>query len=146
MDRIGPIATGIELAEFLAGRGRDVTVIEKGPVAAVEMAHPRRWRVLHDIREMGVEVLTEAYVESIEDDHVLYSVAEEGTDSKTRKTSRRPVDSVILTLGLTSNPALADRIRAEGIEPICVGDCNGVGYIEGAISQGFQAALAIGEP
>ena len=133
---------GIELAEFLASRGRDVTVIEKGPVAAVEMAHPRRWRVLHDIRQMGVELLTEANVESIEDDHVLYSLVEEGADSKT---SRLSADSVILTLGLTKNLTLADRIRAEGIEPICIGDCNGVGYIEGAITQGFQAALAIGE-
>ena len=111
-------------------------------MAAVEMAHPRRWRVLYDIRQMGVEVLTEANVESIEDDHVLYSHVEEGADSKT---SRLFVDSVILTLGLTNNLTLANRIRAEGIEPICIGDCNGVGYIEGAITQGFQAALAIGE-
>jgi len=142
---VGGGLVGIELAEFLASRGRNVTVIEEGPVAAVEMAHPRRWRVLHDIRQMGVEVVTEAKVESIEDDHVLYSLVEEEAGANTTKTSRRPVDSVILTLGLTSNPALADQIRAEGIEPICIGDCNGVGYIEGAISQGFQAALAIGD-
>ena len=139
---VGGGLVGIELAEFLAGRGRDVTVIEKGPVAAVEMAHPRRWRVLHDIREMGVELLTEAKVESIEDDHVLYRSCKEGSDSTT---SRRLVDSVILTLGLTDNLTLADQIRAEGIEPICIGDCNGVGYIEGAIRQGFQAALSIGD-
>ena len=79
---VGGGLVGVELAEFLAGRGRDVTIIEKGPVAATEMAHPRRWRVLHDLREMGVTLLTDSCVESIEKDHVLFrpSESEEGAE------------------------------------------------------------------
>ena len=139
---VGGGLVGVELAEFLAGRGRDVTIIEKGPVAATEMAHPRRWRVLHDLREMGVTLLTDSCVESIEKDHVLFrpSESEEGAEM-----GRVEADSVILTLGLTSNPELADQLRTDGIEPVCIGDQNGVGYIEGAISQGFQAGLEIGD-
>ncbi|MEE3327651.1 MAG: FAD-dependent oxidoreductase [Myxococcota bacterium] len=140
---VGGGLVGVELAEFLAARGREVTVIEKGPVAATEMAHPRRWRVLHDLREMGVKLLTDACVESIEEDHVVYSQVQEEEGAQM---SRVEADSVILTLGLTPNPDLAERLRADGIEPICIGDCNGVGYIEGAIAQGFQAGLEIGEP
>ena len=39
----------------------------------------------------------------------------------------------------------ADALRAAGIEPVEIGDCQGVGYIEGAIRDGFHAALEIGE-
>ena len=91
---------------------------------------------------MGVTLLTDSCVESIEKDHVLFrpSESEEGAEM-----GRVEADSVILTLGLTSNPELADQLRTDGIEPVCIGDQNGVGYIEGAISQGFQAGLEIGD-
>ena len=139
---VGGGLVGVELAEFLADRGRHVTVIEKGPVAATEMAHPRRWRALHDLREMGVQVLTEACVEAIEEDHVVYRASDQADQNEA---NRVVADSVILTLGLMSNPGLADALRAQGVEPVCIGDCNGVGYIEGAIAQGFQAGIEIGD-
>ena len=48
---------GVELAEFLAERGREVTVLEESPVLAAEMALPRRWRILYTLREHGVQLL-----------------------------------------------------------------------------------------
>ena len=43
---VGGGLVGIELAEFLAERGRRVSVLEEGRVMAAQMAHPRRWRGL----------------------------------------------------------------------------------------------------
>src|SRR5262249_60905401 len=62
---IGGGLVGAELAEFLAERGREVSVLEEGPVIAREMAHPRRWRVLHELREAGVRLHTRARVLAI---------------------------------------------------------------------------------
>ena len=133
---------GIELAEFLAERGRRVTVIEKSKVAASEMAHPRRLRALHDVRELGVTLVMEATVEEISDTHVLY---ERILDNGQKERVWLEADTVIQTLGSIPNSELPDLVRTAGVEPICIGDCTGVGYIEGAIHDGFHAALSIGE-
>ena len=139
---VGGGLVGIELAEFLAERGRRVTVIEKSKVAASEMAHPRRWRALHDVRELGVTLVMEATVEEITDTKVLY---ERVLDNGQKERVWTEADTVIQTLGAIPNSELPDLVRAAGVEPICIGDCTGVGYIEGAIHDGFHAALSIGE-
>jgi hypothetical protein len=51
--------------------------------------------------------------------------------------------SVIVTLGLEPNPNLAARLKSSNARVVSVGDCTGVGYIEGAIREGFEAALAL---
>ena len=40
--------------------------------------------------------------------------------------------------------AVKRRLRQEGIEPLVIGDCSGVGYIEGAIRDGFEAGASVG--
>ena len=59
---IGGGLVGAELTEFLVERGRNVTVVEEGEKFALEMAHPRRWRVLYELRESGVELVPRADV------------------------------------------------------------------------------------
>ena len=137
---VGGGLVGIELAEFLAERKRKVSVLEEGEIFALEMAHPRRWRVLHDIREAGVDLIGRARVERISEHEVEFSVADaEG------KTEKRHVEAqnVIITLGLAANPGLAARLEGLETRIISIGDCTGVGYIEGAIRDGFHAALSL---
>ena len=40
--------------------------------------------------------------------------------------------------------SVADVFRAEGFDPVVIGDCTGVGYLEGAIRDGFHAGLGVG--
>jgi hypothetical protein len=40
---------------------------------------------------------------------------------------------VIVAKGATGSTALADQLRAAGFAVFTAGDCNGVGYIEGAM-------------
>jgi len=138
---IGGGLVGIELAEFLAERKRQVTVLEEGPIFALQMAHPRRWRVLHDIREAGVELVAGARVDRISEHSVDFSVS----STRNEKVETRSVEasSVIVTLGLEPNPNLAARLEASDARVVSVGDCTGVGYIEGAIREGFEAALSL---
>ena len=139
---IGGGLVGVELAEFLAERGRRVTVLEEGEVFASEMAHPRRWRALHELREMGAELLNPARVDRISEHDVEFTLSGAGDKAESLRVE---ADSVIITLGLEPNPDLAASLETSGTPVIPVGDCTGVGYIEGAIREGFHAALTLDE-
>jgi len=132
---VGGGLVGIELAEFLVHRGRIVVVITEGDKAALEMAHPRRWRVLADLREHGTQIVSGASDVRILRNEVLCSV--EGEERSF------PADHVVIATGLASDSRFADELRAAGIDPIEIGDCSGVGYIEGAIRDGFHAAATL---
>jgi 2,4-dienoyl-CoA reductase (NADPH2) len=139
---IGGGLVGVELAEFMVERGRDVTVLEEGPTFATEMAHPRRWRVLHDLREAGVHLIDQATVTRIDEHAVHY---ETGPHEGHVTPEEVPANTVVIATGLVANPELADALLEQGITPIVIGDCQGVGYIEGAIRDGYHAALEIGD-
>jgi 2,4-dienoyl-CoA reductase-like NADH-dependent reductase (Old Yellow Enzyme family)/ribulose 1,5-bisphosphate synthetase/thiazole synthase len=132
---IGGSLVGIELAEFLSERGRDVIVLEEGSTLGTAMALPRRWRALYTLRAHGVTLLTDVHVDGITDAGVLY------TKDGAQQTA--PADSVILAAGVQENRGLADSLAGVGTEVRLLGDCKGVGYIEGAIMDGAHAALAI---
>ena len=132
---LGGGLVGIELAEFLVHRGRSVTVLEEGEKLALEMAHPRRWRVLHDLREDGADLITEVGDISIEKGEVRYRVSD--------REERVSADHVVVATGLEADRSLADELRERGVDPIEIGDCTGVGYIEGAIHDGFHAAARL---
>jgi 2,4-dienoyl-CoA reductase (NADPH2) len=133
---IGGGLVGVELAEFLCERGREVCILEEGNTLAVEMALPRRWRVLHGLREHGVALRTGVNVEEITDEGVVYT-------AKDGARSTAPTDTVILATGAGENRSLAEALEGLGAEVHLLGDCRGVGYIEGAIMDGARIARAI---
>jgi 2,4-dienoyl-CoA reductase (NADPH2) len=133
---VGGSLVGVELAEFLCERGREVWVLEEGSTLAVEMALPRRWRALHGLRARGVALLTGVSVEEINDEGVVYA-AEDGA------TSIAPVDTVILAAGAGENRSLARALEGLGAEVHLLGDCRDVGYIEGALMDAVCIARAI---
>jgi len=132
---IGGGLVGLELAEFLVERDREVSVIEEEPTPGAEMSIPRRWRVLHILRTHGVNLLTEARVEAITDLGVVY--VKDGTQQTVA------VDSVILASGVQENRGLADALGGTGAEIHLLGDCKGVGYIEGALLDANKLARQI---
>jgi 2,4-dienoyl-CoA reductase (NADPH2) len=137
---IGGGLVGVELAEFLSGRGRQVTVLEEGSHLAVEMAHPRRARVLEDARHAGVIFETNARVLEITAACVRFELQDGDAAPEAREVA---ADTVVVASGLVPNPGPARSLRAAGIELQEIGDVTGVGYIEGAIHDGFRAALAL---
>jgi len=137
---VGGGLVGLELAEFLAKRGRRVTLLEEGPKLGLEMAHPRRWRVLDDLRQLGVEMVPNARVRAIGSEAVDYEV---GLSEDERLAASVDADTVILAVGLEANPAVASGLAGLGIPMREIGDVSGVGYLEGAIRDGFHAALSL---
>jgi 2,4-dienoyl-CoA reductase (NADPH2) len=133
---IGGGLVGAELAEFLSDRGRDVCVLEEGDCLAAEMAPPRRWRVLHRLREAGVQLKTGARVTAIDDAGVHYRDGD-GPSSVAR------ADSVILAADTRDDREGAQRFADLAPEVFVIGDCDGLGYIQGAILDGARAAHRI---
>lgn len=130
---IGGELVGIELAEFLHERGRTVTVIEPAPRLGKGLLLVRRMRILSELKEHGVALHGGVSDISIGKDAVQFTNAGAATHAI-------PADHVIVAMGASGDTSLADRLRSAGYRVETVGDCNGVGYIEGAIRGGADAA------
>ncbi len=137
---IGGGLVGLELAEFMVERGREVTVLESSRDFGLEMAHPRRWRVLHDLEHHGVGLVARAEVRSIGEAEVTY--ARKGREDEIT-TETVKADTVILAVGLSANPEITSGLEGLPIPIQEIGDVKGVGYIEGAIRDGFEAAMSL---
>lgn len=134
---LGGGLVGLELGEFLGERGRHVTILEEGPKFGLEMAHPRRWRVLDDLRRHDVELVPRARIRAVQEKTVEFDVQVGKDEIEARSIE---ADTVILAIGLDSNPDVTTRLAEAGVPVREIGDVSGVGYLEGAIRDGFQAA------
>ncbi|MBM3660420.1 MAG: FAD-binding protein, partial [Actinobacteria bacterium] len=129
---VGGGLVGIELAEFLAERGRTVTVLEQDDKLGVEMAHPRRARAIHEARAHGVTFVTGATLTGITADAVTYTVGDEPHSVEAQH--------VIFATGVHGDRSLAEALTARGIEAHVVGDAAHVGYIQNAVATGNAIA------
>lgn len=132
---IGGGLVGVELAEFLAERKRQVTLLEESAYLGAEMALPRRMRAIHELHRSGVRTERNATVSRIDDAGVVYITGGEECHV--------PADHVIYAGGVEPDSVLADALTATGIDTFAVGDCAKVGYIQGAIHSGAEAASLI---
>lgn len=132
---LGGGLVGLELAEYLSERGRHVTVLEPSANLGAELSIVRRARIIHELREHGVVMHRNVEIKEITRTSVLFAI-----DGAAQEVA---VDQVIIAMGAKPNTHLFDAIRGAGIQAIAVGDCHSVGYIEGAILSGRQAALSL---
>jgi len=136
---VGGELVGLELAEFLMERGRTVTVLEEAPRMGRGLTLVRRMRLMAELKEHGVQLLSGVTDVRIKEDAVHFLDAS-GTALS------QPTDHVIVAKGARGDETLADAIRAAGFEVHLIGDAGGVGYIEGAMRGAAQAAAAISHP
>lgn len=132
---LGGGLVGLELAEFLAERGRTVTVVEPGPALGLAMAMPRRWTAVRRAREHGVTLVRDAEVLRITEHDVVYRV---GDDEH-----RVAATDVVVAGEVRPDPTLADELRSAGLTVEVVGDAGEVGYIDGAIHSAWRVARAL---
>ena len=129
---IGGSLVGLELAEFLAERGRKVTLLHDSQQLGLPLAMPRRWTAVRHAKEHGVQLKRNVSVTRITESAV------EWTNAKGEAKSA-PADMVIYADGTTAAAPLADDLRAAGIDCEVIGDAGEVGYIHGAIHSAWKA-------
>ena len=133
---IGGELVGMELAEFLTLRGRRVTIIDPAPKPGAGLQIVRRWRLLHELHELGVAIQSNSADIAIGDQFVSYRNAH-------GQTRRVGADHVIVAQGARGDLTLAETLRQAGFAVHTAGDCEGVGYIEGAMAAAARVAQAI---
>ncbi|MEK0363879.1 oxidoreductase [Pseudomonas sp. CBC3] len=133
---VGGGLVGLELAEFLIERGRQVAVLEPGSHLGRELAIVRRWRVLDNLRSHEVPLLTGISVERIRDNGVDYRDAN-------GESQQLPADSVVLAIGAEPDDTLAASLENVGLKVQRIGDCGDLGYIDGAIHSATAVALRL---
>ena len=129
---IGGGLVGLELAEFLAERGRKVTVLEEGPHLGLPMAMPRRWTAVIKATKHGVVLVRDAAVVSIDKVSVRYRSGEDEFEVRG--------DSVVVASQVEPDVQLAELLSDLGIRVQVVGDALNIGYIEGAIHTANRVA------
>lgn len=129
---IGGDLAAIELAEFLAKRGRRVVLLYRGEQIAPEIG-PKR-RLEHELRLEGLRVSINCGVvlDSVKANTVTYAV--DG------KTASLRADSIVLPGDPIANLTLHEAALAAGLSSHAIGDCRGLGLIVKATSE--ASALA----
>ena len=132
---VGGGLVGLELAEFLLARDREVTVLESTDKPGRELSIVRRWRVLDGV-EKHARLHRQASVSGITADAVRWRDAA-GVEQ------RAEADSVILAVGAVPDDSVAQALASCGVPLQRVGDCHEAGYIEGALREGHQAGRTV---
>ena len=133
---IGGELVGLELAEFLSERGRDVTVIGEADKFGGGLLIVRRMRLIAELREHGVALHPGARDIAITGAGVNFT-ANDGTALSV------PADHVIVAMGAHGDSTLANSLRDAGLAVVEVGDGTGVTYIEGAVRGAAEAVAAL---
>jgi len=133
---LGGELVGLELAEFLAHRGRQVTVLESASRPGAGLPIVRRWRVLAELKRCGVTILPNAGEFRISSNAVSYV-------NWRRQVRTLACDHVIIAMGAKGDTTLANALQGAGFSVHEAGDCRGVGYIDGAMRSAAEVAQLI---
>lgn len=133
---IGGELVGLELAEFLHERGRHVTVVDDEPQFGRGLSPARRQVMLGQMPRDGIVLHEGASAIRIDEKTVGFVTA-------SGDAVEAPADTVIIAKGAEPNTDLYDALKAAGYDARMVGDCQGVGYILGAVRNAADVAAAI---
>jgi NADPH-dependent 2,4-dienoyl-CoA reductase/sulfur reductase-like enzyme len=133
---IGSELVGLELAEFLAERGRTVTVMDESSDVGKGLYLVRRMRLLEELNLLGVMLIRKANNIVIENHKVSY------TNSRGQVRSLK-TDHVIVAKGASGDTSLAEAFKEAGFTTHTIGDCDGISYIEGAMESAAELAASL---
>lgn len=134
---IGGGQVGLEVAEFLAAKGKKVTVVEVLDDVALDMPSQSRLPLILQLEKYGVEILTLTRAKTILKDGVV--VAQIGGERE-RKIE---ADTVVLAVGYQADQGFVDKFRGSAPDLHAIGNCLAPGNILEAVHQGFAVALQI---
>jgi NADPH-dependent 2,4-dienoyl-CoA reductase/sulfur reductase-like enzyme len=132
---IGGTLVGLELAEFLAQRRKNVTLVEPSAHVGLPMAIPRRWTAVRHAHDDGVRIVRNAVVEEITPTEVRYR--HEGT------VVSAAANLVVVASHVDSGAPLEQALVDRGLNVRTVGDADAVGYIQGAIHSAWRVGREV---
>ena len=133
---VGGGSTGCETAEFLAQKGKQVTILEMLPRIGADYGPMNRWVVIDRLVAAGIRLETGAKVETITEKGVR--VIRSGLYSEFFE-----ADSVVLALGMRPDDGVARNLEGKVLSVIKVGDVLKPAGVTEAIESGFKIGLQI---
>jgi len=134
---IGAGITGIETAEYLAARKAKVTIVDLLDKVAPNANHTNVGDICGRLAQYGTEYLLGHALREIRSDAV---VLEKQSDHSVVTV---PTDAVVLSLGYRPDNALAEELKAKGLQVVTVGSAVKDGTIAPATRTGYEAARAL---
>ena len=132
---VGGGMIGCETAEYLADKGKRVTILEMLERIGADIGMTTRWVIMQRLRSARIAMETKAKVEEITDKGV--AVSRDGF------AEFFAADSVVLAVGLVPYNELARRLEGKVTECYSIGDCTEAQRIVHAIEGGFRIAREI---
>lgn len=133
---IGGGSIGCETAEYLAVKGKKVTVIEMRDTLAENTGKTAQTILLGHLKGQGVKLLTGSRVEKIMNDSVIYK-------NKSGVTFTEKADTVVVAVGDSPETTLFDELKGKIDEIYNIGDSNGGGIIPNAVYEGYTVGNKI---
>ncbi|MGI9294682.1 MAG: FAD-dependent oxidoreductase [Pseudomonadales bacterium] len=133
---VGADLAALELAEFVAKRGRKVSILESQKRIAREIGPKRRTEHTDRLDKLGVTINTEVQCKSIDEQSVQYR-------STSGSTHRISADTVILAGDPVANTSLFEEVKDIANDTHAIGDCTGLGLIRKATDDAMRIACAI---
>jgi NADPH-dependent 2,4-dienoyl-CoA reductase/sulfur reductase-like enzyme len=132
---IGGGRVGCETAEFLADKGKKVTIIEMLDKIGADMGQFSKEDLFPRLSKMGVRMEVNTKAEEITSAGILAKAGSE--------TVRFDADSVVIATGSTSNTELAEQLKGKIANLYIIGDCVEPRRIQNAIHEGYRVGLHI---
>ncbi len=133
---IGGGLIGIEVAEFLAARGREVVVVEMMQEIARDMEPITRKITMKRIASMPITILTGTTVKAIENGMATVT----GPDGER---ALGPFEAIVTAVGTRPRDELSASLRARGIEVHVVGDAKEIGQVQGAVRSAWELGIRL---
>jgi 2,4-dienoyl-CoA reductase (NADPH2) len=123
------------LKELMFAGTSHVTIFEMLPKPGKDHGKSTKWVLLGKLKRYGVDIITDATVQSIKNGVVTYE--------KDRESLSKTFDNVILAAGSQAVQDLTQAVAPLNIPYTPVGDCIQPGKINDAVHGGFLAAMGI---
>jgi len=133
---VGGGLVGLETAEFLMVRGREVLVIEQLDAVGQGLVSLRRDLLLGRLRSSGVEIRTATRLLRLDGSRAI--VVEEGTER-----TLDPFDTLVLAAGYVADRRCAEWAEAHFPQVLVVGDAREPRGILEAMADGYEAAASV---
>jgi 2,4-dienoyl-CoA reductase-like NADH-dependent reductase (Old Yellow Enzyme family)/thioredoxin reductase len=134
---IGAGRVGLETAEYLRSRDREVTCIDMIELEKIgaDLPWPQGGHFLRRLDRMGVQKIGGVQIEEITDEGVTYSIK--------GKTSKLAADTVVIAVGQNPNNGLANALEGKVPELYRIGDCINVRTCLDAIHEGYRVGMQL---
>jgi len=131
---LGGGMVGCEVAEYLASKGKEVTLVEKLPEIASGMEDYTKRLLLQRLNQLSVQMHVESEVASFR--------ANKATIHKRGEAIQVTADGMVAALGAKPNSSVTE-LSSGGHAFYPIGDCQEVRDIAAAIQEGFRVAMQI---